>query len=78
MEELRRFSFLDRDAVIRELIVELPRYLVIADGTEEETEGEKLRWWARNEANLPNWSSVVKKVRIVRPSSASAKRVLAY
>ena len=26
-----------------------------------------------NEANLPNWSSVVKKVLLVQPSSASAE-----
>ena len=74
VEELRRFSFLDSDARIRKLIAELPRYFAITDGTKVETEEEKLQWWARNEANLPNWSSVVKKVLLIQPSSASAVR----
>lgn len=75
MEELRRFCFLDNDAIIQGLTAELPRYLAVADGADLQTEEEKLQWWSRNEANLPNWSSVVKKVLLVQPSSASAERV---
>ena len=41
-EKLRRFSFLDSNAIIRGVLAELPRYLVIVDGTEVETEEEKL------------------------------------
>ena len=75
VEELRRFRFLDNDAIIQGLTAELPRYLALADGADLQTEEEKLQWWSRNEANLPNWSSVVKKVLLVQPSSASAERV---
>ena len=75
VEELRRFRFLDNDAIIQGLTAELPRYLAVADGADLQTEEEKLQWWLRNEANLPNWSSVVKKVLLVQPSSASAERV---
>ena len=75
MEELRRFCFLDNDAIIQGLTAELPRYLAVADGEDLQTEEEKLQWWLRNEANLPNWSSVVKKVLLVQPSSSSAERV---
>ena len=75
LHELRNFSFLDNDAVITGLSDELPRYLASADGTQTETEDEKVQWWARYEASLPNWSSVVKKILLVQPSSASAERV---
>lgn len=76
MEELRRFRFLDNDAIIQGLTAELPRYLAVADGADLQTEEEeKLQWWSRNEANLPNWSSVLKKVLLVQPSSASAESV---
>ena len=75
VEELRRFRFLDNDAIIQGLTAELPRYLAVADGADLQTEEEKLQWWSRNEANLPNWSSLVKKVLLVQPSSASAERV---
>ena len=75
VEELRRFRFLDNDAIIQGLTAELPRYLAVADGADLQTEEEKLQWWSRNEANLPNWSSVVKEVLFVQPSFASAERV---
>ena len=75
VEELRSFRFLDNDAIIQGLTAELPRYLTVADGADLQTEEEKLQWWSRNEANLPNWSTVVKKALLVQPSSASAERV---
>ena len=75
VEELRRFRFLGNNAIIQGLTAELPRYLVVADGADLQTEEEKLHMWLRNEADLPNWSSMVKKVLLVQPSSASAERV---
>ena len=75
LAELRNFGFLDDDAVIAGLSLELPHYLASAEGTQVATEEEKVQWWARNSANLPNWSSVVKKILLVQPSSASAERV---
>ena len=73
VEQLR--MFLDGDAIIQGLTARHPRYLAIADGTVLETEKEKLLSWSRNEVNLPNWSSIVKKVILVQPSSTSAERV---
>ena len=74
LEELRNFGFLD-DIVIAGLARELPHYLATTEGTQVATEEEKVQWWARNEANLPYWSAVVKKILLVQPSSASAERV---
>ena len=42
MEELRRFRFLDDDAIIQGLTAELPRYLAVADGADLQTEEDKL------------------------------------
>ena len=45
VEELRRFRFLDNDAIIQGLnTAELPRYLALADGADLQTEEEKLQW----------------------------------
>ena len=52
VEELRRFRFLDNDAIIQGLTAELPRYLAVADGADLQTEEEKLQWWSRNEEDL--------------------------
>ena len=73
--ELRNFSFLDNDAVITGNSDELLRYLASADGTQTEIEYEKVQWWARHEASLPNWPSALKKMLQVQPRSASAERV---
>lgn len=51
---------------------EIPLYLGNANGTKIETEGNKVQWWARHEAILSNWSSVVKNILLVKPSSVSA------
>ena len=56
---------------LMDLPTSFPRYLASAD----ETEYAKVQWWARHEATLPNWASVVKKILLVQPSSASAERV---
>ena len=40
-----------------------------------ESEGRKVEWWTVHEERLPNWSSAVKKVFLVQPSSAAAERV---
>ena len=40
-----------------------------------ETKDEKVQWWARYEASVPNCSSVVKKMLLVQPSSAYTEQV---
>ena len=36
---------------------------------------EKLAWWAANSVRLPHWASLVKKLLVIQPISASAERV---
>ena len=40
-----------------------------------ECEERKVEWWKVHEEGLPNWSTAVKKVLLVQPSSAAAERV---
>lgn len=75
LEEFRNFPFLDNDNIIANLARELPDYLAAADGVVMEDEEEKLAWWAANSVRLPHWASLVKKLLLIQPSSASAKRV---
>ena len=74
VQELKQFSFIT-DAEVVQLVEELPNYLATADGAAIETEEDKVHWWATHAAALPNWSAAVKKILLVQPSSASAKRV---
>ena len=76
VEDLRMFSLFDDNGIIQGLTAELSQYLAIADGTVLDSGEGKLLWLSRNEANLLNWSSIVKKVFLVQLSSASAVRVL--
>ena len=41
-----------------------------------ESEERKVERWKVHEERLPNWSSAVKEVLLVQPSSATAERVL--
>ena len=74
VQELKQFSFIT-DAQVVQLVEELPNYLAIADGAVVETEEGKVQWWATHAAALPNWSTAVKKILLVQPSSASAEQV---
>ena len=74
VQELKQFSFIT-DAEVVQLVEELPNYLAIADGEAIETEEGKVQWWATHAAALPNWSTAVKKILLVQPSSASPDRV---
>ena len=38
-------------------------------------ERQKLAWWAAHSDTIPHWASVVKKLLVIQPSSASAERV---
>ena len=75
LEEFRNFPFLDNDNIIANLARELPDYLAAADGVVMEDEEEKLAWWAANSVRLPHWASLLKKLLLIQPSSASAERV---
>ena len=75
VEALRIFPFLDNDATIDGLVRELPQYITATQDVAIECEGRKVEWWKVHEERLPNWSSAVKKVLLVQPSSAAAERV---
>ena len=60
-------------AMITNLKAELPVYLAKADGID--TKYCVLQWWKSNAADLPHWSALARKVRLVQPSSAAAERV---
>jgi hypothetical protein len=74
LEEFRNFPFLDDDNVIANLEQELPNYLAAADSVTMTDDDDKLPWWAGHSETLPNWSSLVKKLLLLQPSSASAGR----
>ena len=75
VEALRIFPFLDNDTTIDSLVRELPQYITATQDVAIECEGRKVEWWKVHEERLPNWSSAVKKVLLVQPSSAAAERV---
>ena len=75
VEALRSFSLLDNEATIDGLVRELPQYIVATEDVAIEYEGREVEWWNVYEERLPNWSSAVKKVLLVQPSSAAAERV---
>lgn len=72
LEELRNFPFANDDATIANLAQELPLYLAASDGVTVTCEDDKLTWWANHKDTLPHWSSLVKKLLLIQPSSASA------
>jgi hypothetical protein len=74
LEEFRNFPFLDDDNVIANLAQELPNYLAAADSVTMTDDDDKLAWWAGHSETLSNWSSLVKKLLLLQPSSASAER----
>ena len=74
VEALRVFPFLDNDATIDGLVRELPQYITATQDVAIESEERKVEWWKVHEERLPNWSSAVKKVLLVQPSSAAAER----
>ena len=74
LQEFRSFPFIKDDAKIANLAEELPLYLAAAEGVTVTCENDKLTWWAAHEDALPHWSSLVKTLLLIQPSSASAER----
>ena len=69
------FPFLNSDATINGLIRELPQYVAAAQEVVIQCEEKKVEWWKLHAQRLPYWSSAVKKVLMVQPSSAASERV---
>ena len=74
IKTLKIFPFLNNDATIDALVKELPQYVAAAQDVIISSEGKKVEWWKHHAEQLPNWSSAVKKVLLVQPSSAAAER----
>ena len=74
LEEFRNFPFINDDTKIANLAEELPAYLAAADGVTVTCGEDKVAWWAAHADTLPHWSSLVKMLLLIQPSSASAER----
>ncbi|CAB4040917.1 DNA-directed primase polymerase, partial [Paramuricea clavata] len=74
IKTLKIFPFLNNDATIDALVKELPQYVAAAQDVIISSEEKKVEWWKHHAEQLPNWSSAVKKVLLVQPSSAAAER----
>ena len=61
LELLRKFLFSDDFTIITGRAEELPNYLALSDGTQVQSEDDKVKWWERNGNTLPRWAAVVKK-----------------
>lgn len=55
--------------------IEDPILVAVNAGASLTCEDDKLTWWANHKDTLPHWSSLVKKLLLIQPSSASAERV---
>ena len=73
---IKTVPFLNEDNMIP-LKDELPAYLVrVANIPDEfDTLAGTWRWWKSNAAELPAWSSAVRKVVLLQPPSTAAERV---
>ena len=71
IDQLQAFPFLLND--IDQLKAEIPSYL--AHAADVSSTIDTLRWWEDHRNDLPAWSSAVRKVSLLQPSSAAAERV---
>ena len=73
VDDLAVFPFFNDRALLSQLKVELPEYLVKA--ADVAADMAPLEWWTRQEHSLPHWSASVRKIILIQPSSAAAERV---
>ena len=71
IEELKIFPFLC--SAVRNLLGELPAYLAVAEGVSVDV--DPLKWWEKQEPQLPHWANSCRKVLLCQPSSAAVERV---
>ena len=70
---LKAFSFLNNPMLLQNLKAELGAYLAKTAAVSPEI--DTLLWWQNHSIDLPHWSSAVKDVVLVQPSSSAAERV---
>ena len=73
LEELRHFPFVT-DTTIANLAQELPLYRAAAEGVTVTCEEDKVSRWNSHKLTLPHWSSLVRALLLIQPSSAFAER----
>ena len=73
VDSLKSFPFLNNAVLLQNLKAELGVYLAKAAAVSPET--DTLLWWQNNSTELPHWSTAVKDVLLVQPSSAAGERV---
>ena len=73
IDQLQAFPFLEND--VDRLKAETPSYL--AHAADVSSTIDILKWWENHGNYLPAWSSAVRKVSLLQPSSAAAESVFA-
>ena len=73
IDSLKAFPFLSNAVLLQNLKAELSVYLAKAADVSPET--NTLLWWQNHSTDLPHWSTAVRDVVLVQPSSAAAERV---
>ena len=66
-------AFLNDQTILNNLKSELPQY--IAKAAETSPEIDVTSWWVEHADELPHWSTVVKMVALIQPSSVAVERV---
>ena len=65
--------FLNNPTSLTGLKAELSSYKAAVEDIDPEV--DILQWWKSHEKELPNWSTALKNIILVQPSSAAAERV---
>ena len=73
VDELTSFPFLNNPTALANLKAELHKYMTAVE--ELDPNVDILEWWKRHEQDLPYWSSAMKDVLLVQPSSAASECV---
>lgn len=80
VDRIRAVPFLNDDNTIQSWKDKLPAHLAIVGNIPDDFDAlaDTWRWWRNNATEIPSWASAVKKIALVQPSSAAAKRVFAF
>lgn len=62
-----------RNNEVQQMLTELPHYLALAAGTAANV--NPMEWWPHHVDELPMFTSVVKRIALIAPTSAESERV---
>ncbi len=71
--QLVNLPFLNNPTALANLKAELHKYVTAVEDLDPSV--DILEWWKRHEQDLPYWSSALKDVLLVQPSSAASEQV---